>query len=181
MTALAILAVLAAEPYVPALSMKDQFGNVHDVRGYRGRVLVLVYGDRASKDANAALGEAIHIAFHPTAKGMRPADARRAPVKETEGGKKVEVTALPIACTGKVAVGQAMVSALVRAGSPSVPVLLDFEDRMRTMFPFSAGVPNVVVLDAEGRYRYAAAGKPTAEGMAKLLGTIEALRKEAAK
>ena len=65
--------------------------------------------------------------------------------------------------------------------APTVPVLLDFTDAMKAQFPFSAGVPNVVVLDAEGRYRYAAAGAPTPAGQAKLLAVIEALHKEAAK
>ena len=40
-------------------------------------------------------------------------------------------------------------------------------------------MPNVVVLDAQGRYRYAAAGVPTREGMEKLMQAIEGYRREA--
>jgi hypothetical protein len=40
-------------------------------------------------------------------------------------------------------------------------------------------VPNVVVLDALGRYRYAAAGTPTQEGTQRLVNVIEGLRREA--
>jgi hypothetical protein len=173
----------SAPALVPSVSMNDQFGNTHDVRSYRGHVVVLVYGDKASAKANAAVGETIHVHFHPTAKGKSPAEARRAPVKPVEGapaGAKVpEVYALPVACIGKVPVGQRIIAAMIRNNSPVVPVLLDFGDVMKTTFPFQAGVPNVVVLDAQGRYRYAAAGTPTPEGTARLLATIEALRKEA--
>jgi hypothetical protein len=56
---------------------------------------------------------------------------------------------------------------------------MDFNDAMKTQFPFTPGVPNVVVLDAQGRYRYAAAGTPTPDGMRRLMDTIEALRREA--
>jgi hypothetical protein len=166
---------------VPALALKDQFDNLHDVRAYRGSVLVLVYGDRASAQANATLGEAVHVHFHPTARGQPPEKARRAPVKPLEGAARhPDVVALPVACIGKVPVGQLIIARMIRANAPVVPVLLDFSDAMKAQFPFSAGVPNVVVLDAEGRYRYASAGVPTAAGQAKLLAVIESLRKEAA-
>ena len=182
---LAVLLAFAADPVVPVLSLKDQFGQVHDLRAYRGQVVVLVYGDRASAKANAALGEAVHVHFHPTAKGQPPAQARRAPARPVQGApagsKPVEVAALPVACIGKVPVGQRLIAAMIRNGSPAVPVLLDFADAMKGQFPFSAGIPNVAVLDAHGRYRYAAAGEPTPEGMAKLLAVAESLRKEAAK
>jgi hypothetical protein len=179
---LTVLMLLAgAEPVVPAVAMRDQFGDMHDVRSYRGHVVVLVYGDRASAKANGALGEMVHVHFHPTAKGKPPAEARRAPVRRIEGAKmSPDVVALPVACVGKVPVGRLLIRAMIRNGSPVVPVLIDFEDVMKATFPFTAGVPNVVVLDAQGRYRYAASGAPTAEAAAKLLGVIEALRREAA-
>jgi hypothetical protein len=173
----------SAPAFVPAISMQDQFGQTHDVKSYRGHVVVLVYGDKASAKANSAVGETIHVHFHPTAKGKSPAEARRAPVKVVEGApaaaKVPGVYALPVACIGKVPIGQRIIAAMIRNNSPVVPVLLDFGDVMKTTFPFKAGVPNVVVLDAEGRYRYSAAGAPTPEGTARLLAAIEALRKEA--
>ncbi len=188
MRAVLLAAVLAGvavaqegRPYVPVLALKDQFDKSHDVRSYRGHVVVLVYGDKASAQANAKLGEAVHVHFHPTAKGLPPEKARLAPVKPVEGAaKSPDVVALPVACIGKVPVGQMIIRGMIRSNSPVVPVLLDFGDAMKSQFPFSAGVPNVVVLDAEGRYRYASAGAPTPAGQAKLLGVIEALRKEAA-
>ncbi|MFM7148815.1 MAG: hypothetical protein ACKO23_03135 [Gemmataceae bacterium] len=169
---------------VPNVVLEDQFEAVRDVRHHRGDIVVLIYGDRKSADANKALGEQIHTAFHPGARGLPPAQARKAAVKPVEGGTELtrspDVLAIPVALIGKVPpLIKKVIRGQFKSGSPEVPVWLDFTDTMKTTFPFTPGVPNVVVLDGQGRYRYAAAGAPTQEGMSKLLGTIEALRKEA--
>lgn len=185
MTALTLSAIAGATGVVvPQLAMEDQFEKKQDVKDYRGKVLVLIYGDRASADANKALGERLHVQFHPTAKGQPPAKARTAPVAPVAGAPAgqagPDVAAVPVACVGAVpALVQRLIRSQVKSGSPEVPVWLDFADAMKKQFPFKPGVPNVVVLDAEGRYRYAAAGAPTEAGLAKLVGTIEALRREA--
>ena len=72
-----------------------------------------------------------------------------------------------------------LIRSQIKGGAPEVPVWLDFEDVMKTQFAFKAGVPNVVVLDTQGRYRFAAAGVPTREGMEKLVQVIEGYRREA--
>ncbi len=166
---------------VPDVMMEDQFEKAHDVTHHRGSVVVLIYGDRASANANRALGEQLHIAFHPTAKGQPPARARLAPVTPIAGtAMNPDVLAVPVACIGKVpGLVRRLIRSQMKSGSPEVPVWLDFEDTMKTQFAFKAGVPNVVVLDAQGRYRYAAAGVPTREGMEKLVGAIEGYRREA--
>ena len=181
---LALGATLQAQPprvVVPGVVMEDQFEKAHDVAHHRGSVVVLIYGDRASAAANRALGEQLHVAFHPTAKGQPPAKARIAPVTPIAGAAtSPDVVAVPVACVGKVpALVRAILRGQVKGGSPVVPVWLDFEDTMKTQFPFKAGVPNVVVLDAQGRYRYAAAGTPTREGMERLVQAIEGYRREA--
>jgi hypothetical protein len=166
---------------VPDVAMEDQFEKAHDVKHHRGSVVVLIYGDRASANANRALGEQLHIAFHPTAKGQPLARARTAPVVPIAGAAtSPDVLAVPVACIGKVPllVGR-LIRGQMKSGSPEMPVWLDFEDTMKTQFGFKAGVPNVVVLDTQGRYRYAAAGTPTREGMEKLVRAIESYRREA--
>src|SRR5438105_857405 len=65
--------------------------------------------------------------------------------------------------------------------TPDVPVWLDFADLIKTQFPFQAGVPNVVVLDTLGRYRYSTGGQSTSEATQHLADVIEALRREALK
>jgi hypothetical protein len=172
------------QPAVPVLAMEDQFEKFHDVRQHRGDVLVLIYGDSRSADANKSLGAFLHVAFHPTAKGLPPAQARSAPVVPVPdapaGARSPDVLAIPIACVGKVpALVRSLLRARFRSASPDVPVWLDFEDRMKSDFGFQAGVPNVVVLDALGRYRYLAAGSPTPESTRRLVEVIQALRREA--
>lgn len=172
------------QAYVPSLVMEDQFEQTHDVKSYRGSVLVLIYGDRTSAKTNQQLGEMIHVGFHPDAKGKAPAEARKAPVRPVSGAmpgtRHPEVMAIPVACVGKVPplIGRVIKNS-IRNGSPSVPVWLDFSEQMKTQFPFTAGVPNVVVLDVHGRYRYVASGVPTTESTTKLMGVVESLRKEA--
>jgi hypothetical protein len=182
----AMVTLAGSQVVVPDVVMEDQFESRQDVKQHRGDVVVLIYGDRKSADSNKALGEQVHVAFHPAAKGLPPKEARKAPVRPipdaARGARSPDVLAIPVACVGKVPqLVRAVIRGQVKAGSPDVPVWLDFGDVMKAQFPFKPGVPNVVVLDAQGRYRYAAAGTPTPEGLAKLLATIEALRREAGK
>jgi hypothetical protein len=169
---------------VPVVAMKDQFEKPHDVRWHRGDVVVLIYGDRRSADANKSLGALLHVAFHPTAKGLPPAQARQAPVVPIPGApagvRHPDVLVIPVACIGKVpALVRSLIRAQFRGASPDVPVWLDFDDRMKLDFGFEAGLPNVVVLDALGRYRYHATGTPTPESTTRLLEVLQALRREA--
>jgi hypothetical protein len=171
---------------VPAVVMEDQFEKKHDVRDHRGDVVVLIYGDRRSADANKALGALLHVTFHPTAKGLPPAQARKQPVRPVPdlppGARSPEVLAVPVACVGQVpALVRALIRLQIRNGSPDVPVWLDFSDLMKGQFAFQPGVPNVVVLDALGRFRYAAGRNPTPEGTRRLIDVVEALRREAVK
>jgi hypothetical protein len=170
--------------FVPAVALEDQFEKAHDVRQHRGDVVVLIYGDRKSADANRALGALLHVTFHPSAKGLPPAQAWKAPVQPVPGlppgARSPDVLAIPVACIGNVpGVVRGIIRGQFRSGSPDVPVWLDFADVMKSTFPFQAGVPNVVVLDALGRYRYAAAGAPSQEGTQRLVNATEALRREA--
>jgi hypothetical protein len=172
------------QPVRPDVVMEDQFEAQRDVKQHLGHVVVLIYGDRKSSDANKVLGEQIHVAFHPSAKGQPPSVARRAPVTpipgKPEGAATPDVVTVPVALIGKVpGLVRKVIRGQVKKGSPDVPVWLDFEDVMKTRFPFTAGVPNVVVLDPQGYQRYTAAGSPTPDGMKRLIDTIEALRREA--
>jgi hypothetical protein len=67
----------------------------------------------------------------------------------------------------------------VRAGSPVVPVWLDFQDQMKQLFGLAVGVPNVAVVDAQGRLRYTASGQLGPEQVRQLTTAIEGLRREA--
>jgi hypothetical protein len=180
-----LLAQTPARVVVPVLSMEDQFGTIHDVKQHRGEVLVLIYGDNGSIKANRDLGERLHVHYHPSAKGLPPAQAQKAPVKPVPGAPKEarspNVRTVPIACfkTKMGEVAQSIARGMIRNGAPDVPVWLDFHSLMKTQFPFKESMPNVVVLDTQGRYRYAAAGQPTVEGVERLIAVIDQLRQEA--
>jgi hypothetical protein len=174
----------APPPAAPALAFEDQFERPVSVAAHRGDVVVLLYGDRKSAEANRELGERLHVAFHPSARGLPPARARQAPVlplpEQPPGTRAPDVLAVPVACVGKVpGVVRAVIRGQVRGASPDVPVWLDFQDTMRQQFGLAARVPNLVVLDAAGRVRYRAAGPLTAEQFNRLVAFLDALRREA--
>src|SRR5262249_58744257 len=119
----------------------------------------------------------------PWAKGRWVVGGQKAQVKTVIGSaawtRSTDLKPVPIACHKTSLTGvQATIRFFVRKNS-DVPVWLDFNGVMSANFPYKEGVPNVVVLDAKGRYRYAAAGQPTAEGVERLINVIEQLRKEA--
>ena len=168
---------------VPPLTLPDQFGQDHSVADLRGRVVVLIYGDRKSADANRALGEWLHVFFHPTAAGQPPAMARLAPVKPIEGQAPgvsgPEVVAVPVAAVGKVpGLVAGIIRRQMRCGSPEVPIWLDFRDDMSDLFGLKPGVSNVAIVDCQGRLRYTATGPLTPNQQTQLATAIEGLRRE---
>src|SRR5581483_6024454 len=104
--ALALTTSTHGQPPTPALTFEDQFERPVSVASHRGDVVVLLYGDRKSAEANRALGERLHVAFHPAARGQPPARARQAPVlplpDQPPGARSPDVLAVPVACVGKV-------------------------------------------------------------------------------
>jgi hypothetical protein len=189
MTRLAALAVVlslgpafAVEPV--AISLEDQFGAKRDLTPYRGQVVVLVYGDRKATDACKALGESLHVAFHPAAKGQPPEKARLAPVVALPnlpvGVTSPGVAVIPVACTGKIpGVVKTVLQGQLKKASPDVPVWMDCGDAMVTTFGMTTGEPNLAVIDAAGRARHLVAGKPDQTAINKTAQIIQDLRAEA--
>lgn len=192
LTTLAVLALtgtaLAQQPGagkpVP-LKFEDQFERENALADLRGRVVILVYGDRKGTEASRELGEKLHVLFHPTAAGQPPAKARVAPVAPLAGvpaGKpSPDVVIQAVACTGKV---PSPVRALIRTGlkrdAADTPVWLDFGTVMADTFGLRDGEPNLVLFDAHGRLRLKVNGTPDRATFDKLLQTAQNLRAEAA-
>ncbi len=172
----------AETPPAANLSLTDQFDAVRDLKDFRGDVTILVYGDRKATDANKALGERLFVAWHPSAKGKSPADARKAPVAPLAGAaRSPDVHVVPVACTGKVPeVIMTFVKRELKKASPDVPVWLDTESKMKDTFGLRDGEPNIVVIDPAGRLRYRVLGEPDAKTEARLTEIVDFLRKEAA-
>lgn len=179
------LSLLLAAPPAVELTFDDQFGNAPKIGDLHGKVAVLVYGDRKAVDACRKYGEELHVLFHPTAKGLPPAEARKAPASPLQGippQKTPDVAVIPVACCGSAPkVVQALLKAQIKAASPDVPVWLDFEKAMVTHFGLKEGEVNVAVFDAKGQYRLGQPGAPDAETKRDLLQQIQNFRAEAAK
>jgi hypothetical protein len=175
---------------IPSLALEDQFKQPHSVAAHLGDVVVLIYGDQDSADANKVLGEHLHDTFHPTAHGLPAAKARLAPVRPLAGvppgSCNPDVVTVPVACIGKVlapmrpALVRKVIRNQVRDSSADVPVWLDFQGQLEQQFGLARGVPNVLVIDATGCLRYTAKGVLNADQVAHLAVAIEGLRREAA-
>lgn len=165
------------------LSMLDQFDQKHDMRDYRGDVVILMYGDRKATDSNKELGEKLHIHYHPTAKGMKPADARKAPVSAIEGAtRSPNVHVIPVACTGPIPeVVMGLVKREVKKASPDVPLWFDTNNTLKDAYGMRDGEPNLIVVDAEGRMRFRVLGEASAKTQARLIEVVDYLRTEAGK
>jgi hypothetical protein len=183
---LAIALSAAADPKPVELTLEDQFGQQQEPKAYRGKIVVLVYGDRKATDACRSIGESIHVAFHPTAKGLAPKEARQAPVvalpNVPAGKASPEVFVVPVACTGKVpGVVKSMLQGQIKKASPDVPVWLDTTDAMSGTFGLTTGEPNLVVLDAAGFARHIVNGTPDAKKLQAVAQIIQDLRAAAVK
>jgi len=169
---------------IPLIAMEDQLESPHNVSALRGAVVVLIYGDRRSADANKQLGEALHVHFHPSARGHPLEQARQAPVRPlpelSAGQPSPDVLTIPVAAIGPVpGLVRTMIRRQFKFASPQMAVWLDFEDQMRRQFGLKAGVPNLVILDTQGRLRYSGSGPFSREQIEKLVEAIDACRREA--
>jgi predicted transcriptional regulator len=183
-TMLAAAGVAADPPKVSDLTMEDQFEVKNSVADHKGKVLILVYGDRKGLDASRELGSKLHVLFHPTAEGKSAKEARTAPVDPLPGvdkGKSPDVAVVPVACCGKVpGAVQGFIRGALKKDAADTTVWLDFANAMKDKFGLTDGEPNLVVIDAQGRLRLKVNGTPDKETMQKVLQTTQNLRAEAA-
>jgi len=175
-----------AMPKATELVLEDQFDRKADLTDLRGSVVIVVYGDRKATEACRALGESLHVFWHPDAKGQLPAKARAAAVTPLEnlkpGQTSPDVIVVPAACCGKVpAAIRGAIRSQIAKGSPDVVVWLDFADTLKTMFGQTPGEPNSAVFDAEGRLRLKFNGALDQAAMDKLTKTAQGLRVESLK
>lgn len=169
-----------------ALMMEDQFDRKTDLADLRGNVVLLVYGDRKGTESCRALGEQLHVCWHPSAKGQPPEKARTAAVAPLEGLKPGQVSpnvlVIPVACCGKVpAAIRPTINKQIAKASPDVVVWMDYADAMKAQFGLTAGETNVAVIDAAGRVRAKYNGTIDQPNMDALVKVVQGLRAEAAK
>jgi len=174
------------QPLIPDLKMTDQFAKKYDLADYRGEVVVLVFADKAGAEASRELGKRLHVDFHPSARNQQPPASFAAPVAPLpglpEGARSPDAKIVPIAVIGDVpAALHLMVRARFRQASPDAPIWIDMTDAMRTQFGVKKDVPNIAVIDAAGRARYATSGTFGEPDYTKLTTIIQTLRYEAAR
>jgi hypothetical protein len=171
-------------PRPAELTFEDQFDRTARLSDLRGAVVILVYGDRKANDLCKTVGESLHICWHPTAKGLPAAKAQTVPVVPLDNLKPGQVSpnvvVVPVACCGKVpgAIQKPIRSQFAKAVPDSV-VWLDFGDTLKNQFGLTAGEPNLVVFDAEGRMRQKINGTPDQAAMDRLTKVVQELRYEA--
>jgi hypothetical protein len=175
----------AKEPKTVEITMEDQFEAKNSVADHKGKVLILVYGDRKGIDASRELGSTLHVLFHPTAEGKTAKEAKNAPVAALDGVPKdkasPDVSVVPVAvCSGVPGPIKGMIRKALAKDAADTPVWLDFDGMMAEKFTIREGEPNLVVIDAEGRLRLKVNGKPDKETMKKILQAAQNLRAEAA-
>ncbi len=188
LSAFAVFAPLHAQqpaaPKAVELMLEDQFERKTDLADLRGNVVVLVFGDRKGNDACRALGEQLHVYWHPDAKGQPPAKAQAAPVVPLDGLKPGQaspnVIVVPVACCGKVpAAIRPAISKQIAKGAPDVVVWLDYADKMKDAFGVTAGETNVAVIDATGKLRLKINGTLDQPAMDRLVKGVQGVRYEA--
>jgi predicted transcriptional regulator len=175
----------ADPPKVSDLALEDQFEKKNSVADHKGKVLILVYGDRSGLDASRELGSKLHVLFHPTAEGKTAKEAKAAPVAALDGVAKgtasPDVAVVPVACCGKVpGAVQGFIRGALKKDAGDTTVWLDFANVMKDKFGLTDGEPNLVVIDAQGRLRLKVNGSPDKETLQKVLQTTQNLRAEAA-
>ena len=175
----------AEVPKPVELSFEDQFEQKRNLSDLRGKVVIVVYGDRGGIESSRELGEKLHVLFHPTAKGLTPEKAKLAPVATlagvADGKASPDVVIVPVACAGAV---PGPIKALIRRGlkkdAAETPVWIDFGTVMADKFTLKEGQANVAVFDAGGHLRMKLNGTPDKASYEKLLQTTQNLRAEAA-
>jgi hypothetical protein len=176
---------VAADPPKVDLTFEDQFEVTNKVSDHKGKVLILVYGDRNGIEASRELGSQLHVLFHPTAVGKSAKEAKAAPVASLDGlpkeKKSPDVAVVPVACCGRVpGPVKAIIRSSLKKDAADVPVWLDFGTTMADTFGMRDGEPNIALIDAEGRLRLKVNGTPDKATLQKLLQTAQNLRAEAA-
>ena len=167
------------------LSFEDQFEQKHTLADLKGKVVIVVYGDRSGIESSKELGEKLYVLFHPTAKGQTPEKAKLAPVAAlqgvAEGKASPDVAVVPVACAGAV---PGPIKTLIRRGlkkdAAETPVWIDFGTVMADKFTLKEGQPNIAIFDAGGYLRLKVNGTPDKAGYDKILQTAQNLRAEAA-
>ena len=138
----------------PDFAIKDQYDHALQLSSQRGKLILLIYGDRLGSDYMGAYADAVQ-----------------------ESPLAVSVTVVRIANLHAV---PALMRSYVKRqflkpnseGKPKSPVLLDWDANLAGIYGFTEDLTNVYLIDPQGILCYWASGTGTPEETHKLLNVI---------
>jgi len=163
------------------VSMEDQFRTRRATSQMKGDVVVLVYAGRHGAEASRDLGRQLHVHFHPNAAKVSLKESASQPVVVPagwpEGMDAPDVKVIAVACLSEIPRAfHGIARSRFRSDSPHLPVWLDFADTMKKNFGMVSGVPNVAILDTEGRLHAVHNGRFGSTQFQEVAASIDALR-----
>ena len=163
------------------VSMEDQFRTRRATSQMKGDVVVLVYAGRHGAEASRDLGRQLHVHFHPNAANVSLQQSASQPVAVPagwpEGVDAPDVKVVAVACLSEIPRAfHGIARSRFRSDSPHLPVWLDFTDTMKKNFGMVSDVPNVAILDTEGRLHAVHSGRFDSTQFQEVAASIDALR-----
>ena len=161
---LAACAAAASTPLgspAPDFTIADQYDHPVRLSSLRGKPVLVIYGDRVGSSFMGAWARAVKT--ETAAAGVDVIEA--ANLKTVPGFMHAYVKHKFLGKNAK--------------GDPASPVLLDWDGRIASTYGFHDGLTNVYVIDAQGTFRFWAAGKGTAEETRPLAEVLQALNSPA--
>lgn len=141
----------------PDFSINDQYDHPIQLSSYRGKPVLVIYGDRKGSDYMGAWVQSVR----PELKAVGVKIIQAANLKSVPGFMEGFVKRKFL---GKTANGQ-----------PSAPVILDWNGQIASVYGFRDSVTNVYLIDAHGILRFSASGKGSLEEARPLAEAINAL------
>lgn len=148
---------------LPALSLQDQESRHLDLGDLRGRVVVIVYGNRARVDDHTAWGRRLELAL--IAHGA---------YRATDALEQRPVRILALAQMGGIPSSfRPVIRSVVRRHTPAdFSLWLDWDDRMSLLFGADGARSSVVVADREGRVRLVTTGSSSDAAVARVVEVV---------
>jgi len=138
----------------PDFTIKDQYEHEVQLSSQRGKLVLLIYGDRLGSDYMGAWARAIgQSPVAPSVNVLRIANLRVVPSMFYSYVKK-------------------QFRKPNSDGKPSSPVLLDWDGTVAKAYGFTDDLTNVYLIDQNGVLRYVACGKGTPTETGKLLEMV---------
>jgi hypothetical protein len=129
----------------PDFSINDQYDHPIQLSSYRGKSVLIIYGDRKGSDYMSAWVQAVR----PEIKAAGVKIIQAANLKAVPGFMQGFVKRKFL---GKTANGQ-----------PSAPVILDWNGQIASAYGFRDSVTNVYLIDGRGILRCSASGRGSSE------------------